>query len=112
MQVLDILEAKNDRVVSIKVSVGEFSGVEPNLFRNAYEILSEETPMRGAELQMTCEPLRAHCENCEADFAIERFRFECPDCECPDVTIHSGEGVILESVTFEQEETICGGAEP
>lgn len=103
-------EQNAGRVLSIRVSVGEFSGVEPELFRNAYEMLIEETPMRGAELQMNCEPLRSHCENCGWDFAIERFRFECPECKSRDVTIVSGEGLVLESVTLEQEERV--GARP
>lgn len=109
---VDVLrrEQQAERVVSIQVSVGEFSGVEPELFHNAYEILIEETPMRGAELQMNCEPLRANCEHCESDFAIERFRFECPECKSRDVTLVSGEGLVLESVTLEQEERV--GAKP
>ena len=94
------------RVVSIRVSVGEFSGVEPELFREAYKVLIDETPMRGAELQLNCEALRAHCDNCACDFAVERFRFECPECKSRDVTILSGEGLILESVTMEQEEHV------
>ncbi len=93
-------------VVSIRVSVGEFSGVEPDLFRNAYEMLIEETPMRGAELQMTCEPLRANCEHCGSDFAIKRFRFECLECRSRDVTVLSGEGLVLESIMMEQEEDV------
>lgn len=103
-------EQDADHVVSIKVSVGEFSGVEPELFRNAFEMLIEDTPMHGAELQMTCEPLRSHCESCGCDFEIKRFRFECPKCKGRDVTIVSGEGLVLESVTLEQEESV--GARP
>lgn len=97
-------EQKAERVVSIRVSVGEFSGVEPELFRDAYELLIEETPMQGAELQMTCVPLESRCDCCGWDFAVERFRFECPKCNSRDVTIISGEGLVLESVTVEQAE--------
>ena len=98
-------EQKTGRLVSIRVSVGEFSGVEPELFREAYKMLIEETPMRGAELQMTCEPLRARCQKCGYDFAVDRFRFECPKCNSRDVAMVSGEGLILQSITMEQEET-------
>lgn len=93
-----------DRVVSIQVSVGEFSGVEPDLFRSAYEILIEQTPLSETELQMKCEPLQSHCEACGNDFAIEGFRFECTKCNSHNVTIVSGEGLLLESVTLEHAE--------
>jgi hydrogenase nickel incorporation protein HypA/HybF len=105
-------EQNAGRVVSIQVSVGEFSGVEPELFREAYKVLIEETPMRGAALQMDCEPLRGRCENCGRDFAIHRFRFECPDCFSRGITIVSGEGLVLESVTMEQEENVGRISDP
>jgi len=91
-------------VVSIQVSVGEFAGVEPDLFRSAYEMLVEDTPMRGAELQMERVPLGARCGHCGLDFAVARFRFECPECKAGDVTIVRGQGLVLESVTIEHSE--------
>ena len=106
LEQVDVLrrEQQAERVVSIHVSVGEFSGVEPELFREAYQTLIEETPLRGAELQMNCVPLESRCDECGHDFAVERFRFECPKCESTAVTVVSGEGLVLESVTVEQEE--------
>jgi len=105
-------EQKAERVVSICVSAGEFSGVEPELFRDAYELLIEETPMQGAELQMTCVPLKSRCDCCGQDFAVARFRFECPTCNSRNVTIVSGEGLVLESVTVEQDETLGRTSNP
>ena len=93
-----------ERVASIRVSVGEFSGVEPGLFREAYEMLIEETPMRGAELQMNRVPLEGHCDDCGRDFVVERFRFACPDCSSQSVTVLRGQELVLESVALEQAE--------
>ena len=98
-------EQDADRVVSIRVSVGEFSGVEPDLFREAYRMLIEETPMRGAELQMNRVPLESRCDECGRDFVVERIRFACPDCNSHNVTILRGQELVLESVTLEQAET-------
>ena len=36
------------RVQTIQLSVGEFSGVEPELLRSAYDLLVDQTPVRGA----------------------------------------------------------------
>lgn len=91
------------RVVAIHVSVGEFSGVEPELFQEAYEVSIETSPLCGAELQMTRVPLQAHCQDCEAEFAVHKFRFQCPTCAGRELTLVRGEGLVLESVTLEQE---------
>ena len=89
------------RVVSLRVSVGTFSGVEPDLFRFAYEALSEESPVRGAELEMEVVPLECHCTQCDDEFAVQDFRFECPKCESSSVSIIRGEGIMLDNVTLE-----------
>jgi hydrogenase nickel incorporation protein HypA/HybF len=93
-----------DRVVAIHVTVGEFAGVEPDLFRDAYQVLVQQSPMRGAELQMERVPLEARCDVCRDEFAVERFRFECPGCGSRDVTVIRGQDLLLESVTIEQTE--------
>lgn len=95
-------EQEAERVVSIRVSVGEFAGVEPELFRDAYDMMVEETPLRGAELQLRSVPLRACCDACGCEFAVTRFRFECPECHRREVTIVSGQKLVLESISIEE----------
>ena len=90
------------RVLAIRVSVGEFAGVEPELFRRAFEMLIDGTPMQEAQLHMDCVPLESRCNNCGRGFAVKRFRFECPDCHSRQVTIVRGQDLMLEDVTIEQ----------
>lgn len=106
LEQVDALRRERDaeRVVSIRVSVGEFSGVELDLFRYAYQELVGSTPLFGAELELERVPLRARCASCGRDFAVERFRFECPDCQGRDVTVVSGQELVLESIAIEEEE--------
>lgn len=91
-------------VVSIRVSVGGFSGVEPELFRSAYETIVDFTSVRGAELQLIEVPLELRCRKCGHEFVNEIFRFECPRCQSRDQVILRGEELILESVTLERDE--------
>jgi hydrogenase nickel incorporation protein HypA/HybF len=98
-------ENSGTRVLSIRVRIGEFSGVEPDLLCSAYEDLVQDTPLRGAELKMKRVPLEAICDQCGNKFRIERFRFECDRCESSKLTLHGGEELLLESVTLE--ETKC-----
>jgi len=91
-----------DRVVDVRVSVGEFSGVEPELLRSAYDSHVNSTAVRGAQLHLKNVPLSLRCESCGHEFCVVRFRFVCPECEDRQVTIVRGEGLLLESVTLEQ----------
>lgn len=91
------------RATCLRVSVGAFSGVEPELFRFAYDALSMDSPVRGAQLEMEVVPLECHCDECSDDFAVNEFRFECPKCKSGSVSIIRGEGIILDSVTLERD---------
>ena len=93
-----------DQVVSIRVRVGEFSGVEPELFRSAYDLFVDTTLACGAQLHMETTPLECRCDDCGHEFAVEQFCFQRPQCESRSLTILRGEELVLESVTMEQAE--------
>ena len=97
-------EHNAERVLEIRVCVGQFSGVEPDLFRLAFETMVDTTAAAGAVLQMQQTDLAAQCDACGHEFAIERFHFECPACQNRSLTVVRGEDLMLESVTMEQAE--------
>ncbi len=90
------------RVHAVRVSVGQFSGVEPLLLRSAFQEMVFDTPMRGADLIMEEVPLEARCDLCGDQFAVERFDFECPRCGSRKVTVVRGEELMLESLMMEE----------
>lgn len=90
-----------ERVTGICVHVGEFSGVEPDLLREACRQAVEGTSMQGARLELETVPLEAGCEQCGTEFRIHRFTFECPRCRNRNVTVLRGEELVLDSVTME-----------
>jgi hydrogenase nickel incorporation protein HypA/HybF len=110
-QVEDLrLEQDAAHVVCVQLRVGEFSGIEPELLRSAFDDLVSCTPLEGARLQMKRVPILARCESCGIEFAIpstgpSRFRFRCPDCRGHDLSIEQGENLLLESVTMEAQAT-------
>jgi hydrogenase nickel incorporation protein HypA/HybF len=89
------------RVLAVKVRVGEFSGVEPELLASAFENLSVETELGGARLEMERVPLAIRCETCGSDGEVRRFRFVCPLCGSRSVRVIAGEELFLDSVTME-----------
>ena len=97
-------EQRAARVRVVRVSAGEFSGVEPELLRIAFVDLVDDSAVSGARLELEEVTLEAQCEDCGEEFAVERFRFQCPRCESRRIAIVRGEGLMLESVTMEFEE--------
>lgn len=94
-------EYADSRVTSVRVRVGELSGVEPDLLASAYRELAEGTPLRSSALVLERRPLDATCDNCGQHFRIEGYRFRCDRCGSPQLTLRGGEELLLESVTME-----------
>jgi hydrogenase nickel insertion protein HypA len=97
-------EHPKSKVLSVRVRMGEFSGVEPDLLASAYGDMVQETPLRGAVLNMERVPLEASCNDCGSVSRIERYRFQCAECGSVRVSIRGGEEMLLDSVTFEEPE--------
>ena len=89
-------------VRSIRVRIGEFSGVEPELLASAYSDLITATPFHGVALDMERVPLEGVCEQCGSRFQIERFNFQCGKCGSVRLTLRGGEEMLLDSVTLEE----------
>ena len=97
-------EHPGGRVLLIQTKIGEFSGVQPELLRSAYDDLVECTTLRGAELAVEQVPLEAICQQCGNRFRVNDFRFECSECGSVNLTICGGEELLLESVAMEEAE--------
>ena len=97
-------EHPGSHVVSIRVCIGEFSGVEPELLASAYEELITDSPFYGAALDMERVPLEGVCNQCGSQFRIERFNFQCDQCGSVRLTLRGGEEMLLESITMEDTE--------
>ena len=88
-------------VEMVKVRVGAFSGVEPELLQSAFERRAPRTIAQGARLIVERVPLRAACQNCQQTFPIEQYHFVCTFCQSAELHVIEGEELLLESVTLE-----------
>jgi len=101
------LMVNNDarRAVEVNVSIGEFAGVDRDLFELAFDELAAESRVGGAELKVVVVPLQGRCGHCRQEFLITNFKFQCGHCGSREVAIERGEALDLESVVLEQNET-------
>lgn len=93
-----------DQVVSIRLVIGEFSGIEAELLQSAFEDLAQGTASAEAKLELVRTQLSARCSNCNRIFNVENFRFVCPHCKSQNVVIEQGEELLLDTVTFRNRE--------
>jgi hydrogenase nickel incorporation protein HypA/HybF len=97
-----VAEHPGSHVVSVRVRIGEFSGVEPDLLSSAYDDLVQETPLQDAALNMVRVPLEGLCDQCGNQFRVERFNFQCDNCGGVQLTLCGGEEMLLDSVMMEE----------
>lgn len=84
----------------IRVRLGPLSGVEPLLLRSAFEQLAPDSAAAGARLEIEEVSLLVRCDDCEAEFEPDGFRFHCLACDSGRTRIIQGDAMILESVAL------------
>jgi len=93
-------------VVSVRVSCGPLSGVEPMQLQDAFERLRSAWPAcRFAALILEDPGMPAQCEACGHRFPIIRFRFVCPACASGRVQLLDGDCLRILDVELDVEES-------
>lgn len=100
--ILDVLRAQvKGRITSIKLKIGEMSGVVPDALRFSFQIASEGTAAKGATLDIEHVPLTARCNNCSETFHIKNYCFECSRCGGNNFKVIAGRELSIEEVEVE-----------
>jgi hydrogenase nickel incorporation protein HypA/HybF len=86
-------------VHGIRVRIGEFSGVEIELLRSAYELFSEKSVCEGAKLEIVQVPARWTCRGCGAPIGTGEILC-CPVCGQP-ARLTEGDEILLERIEME-----------
>jgi len=91
------------RVVIVEVVVGRFSGVHPDSLRFAFELLTADTILEGAEMNVAEPKATCCCRGCNARVEIDEMPVECPECRGNDITIEGGRELLLQSIEIEDQ---------
>jgi hydrogenase nickel incorporation protein HypA/HybF len=92
------------RVISIVVSVGPLSGVEPKLLEHAYPLAAAGTVAELAALVVESVPVRVRCRTCHTESDALPNRLLCGSCNDWQVDVTSGEEMLLQRVEIETAE--------
>ena len=91
------------RVISIVITVGPLSGVEPRLLEHAYPLAAAGTVAEDASLVIETVPVRVRCRSCAAETEAQANRLVCGDCNDWQVDVIGGEEMLLTRVEIETE---------
>ncbi len=89
---------ENVRVIRVVIKLGKFTAVVPDCIRFYYEMITENTPLHGAELEFNEVKTEVHCNGCGHTFEIEEACLLCPECGGGDTEIVSGRELLVESI--------------
>ena len=87
-------------VREIRVNVGEFSGVDPDLLQMAFAQVVAESEFPERRLVVKTTRLKAQCTLCGTEVAPVAFVFQCSQCGSTQTRVVDGEELVLESFTL------------
>ncbi len=87
-------------VHGLTVSLGELSGVDPELFRTAYETFRAGTLCAETPLTLTVFAARWSCPRCQGEIA-RGAALQCPACGVPARPAEKADALMLESIDLE-----------
>ncbi len=90
------------RISRLELVIGKLSGVSCDAVRFAFELLSADTPLEGAEVHIAEPPAVCVCRDCNERTEIDQLVIECPECESRNIAIEGGRELLLQSIEIEE----------
>jgi len=91
------------RVIEVRLRVGELSGVVEEALQFSFEIATQGTILSGARLVVDLLPVVIHCHNCHKDVELAGVQsFRCPHCGELSADLRQGRELAIESLEIEE----------
>jgi hydrogenase nickel incorporation protein HypA/HybF len=88
------------KITAVNLVVGRLTAVVPEQMKFAFEMLTEDTPAAGAELNLEFVPAGAVCSQCGHEYVVNDSDFLCPQCRGPGL-VKSGRELQIASIEGE-----------
>jgi hydrogenase nickel incorporation protein HypA/HybF len=95
-------------VRSVEVTVGAMRQVVPSALEFAFEMVTQDTPLEGAELTIETVPAVGRCSACGAEGQFDWFPFACEACGSVDLELIGGEELLVEAIEIDDELVTTG----
>ncbi len=104
------VESIDGQIVGVILKKGEMRILSDHALINAFEMLSEETPLKGAQLIIESVAVTVSCASCGYEGVVdhvadEAFHFSVPILTCPkcqsEVTMNTGRELYVDRLTVQ-----------
>jgi hydrogenase nickel incorporation protein HypA/HybF len=95
---------KNACVESVNLKVGKLSAIVPESLRFCFDIVSKDTPLAGAKLNIEDVPVVVRCRECDLKWTINSPVFKCKKCKSGLIDIVSGRELDIISIEVVDEQ--------
>ncbi len=89
------------RIYSVKLRIGELSGIYPESLEYYFQELSKNTILENTKLSFEKAPIKVICAVCSTIFEIINMDYDCPNCKNSQFNIIGGDE--LEIINMEVE---------
>jgi hydrogenase nickel incorporation protein HypA/HybF len=89
------------KVTSVKLKIGELSGIQSEALTFCFECVTKDTPVEGATLVINRVPIKAKCLDCGNVFQADDYSFFCPSCSGFRTELIEGRELHLEEIEGE-----------
>ena len=93
-------DLKDPKVEFLNLRIGKLSSVVPHSLTFCFEIITKDTPLEHARLNIEMVPVVIRCDTCGRQWEADTPVFRCPDCEEGQVGLISGREIEIESLTL------------
>lgn len=89
------------RVTRVELNIGRFSCVHVDSLRFAFETLSVNSILDGAELDISQDRSVCLCNDCQTSTETDVLPTNCPACDSHDIVLQGGHDLMLMSMEIE-----------
>ena len=100
--------ANGRAVTRVELRIGHLRQVVPASLEFAWELVTQETALEGAELEIEYVPARARCTACGTETELEAFPARCRACGSLDVDVSGGDELLVEALQIEEQARFVG----
>ena len=94
-------KANANKIVSINLVVGDYTGVQEDAVNFYFSFLSKDTMAAGAKINYTHIPGQLRCRDCDVLFPLQKHDYHCPECKGRRVEIVGGRELYIENMEVE-----------
>ena len=89
------------RVTALHLVIGQLSSIVDDSIQFYWDMISEGTMCKGAQLHFERRPAMLKCLECDQTYALSGELTDCPNCHSAHLKVIAGEEFYMESIEIE-----------